>query len=75
LEVYKSLGAELKDVHLTHSIYAIATYYLVATSEASSNLARYDGVHYGHRADTTGSNLVEMYEASRGGGFGAEVKK
>ncbi len=74
LAVYKSLGAELKDVHLPHSKYAIATYYLIATSEASSNLARYDGVHYGHRAAEFGS-LVEMYEASRGEGFGAEVKR
>ena len=74
LAVYKSLGAGLKDVHLPHSKYAIATYYLIATSEASSNLARYDGVHYGHRAAEFGS-LVEMYEASRGEGFGAEVKR
>jgi len=74
LNVYKSLGAELKDVHLPHSKYAIATYYLIATSEASSNLARYDGVHYGHRAGEFGS-LVEMYEASRGEGFGDEVKR
>ncbi len=75
LSVYKSLGAELKDVQLPHSKYAIATYYLVATSEASSNLARYDGVHYGHRAADIGNNLVEMYESSRGSGFGAEVKR
>ena len=75
LAVYKSLGAELKDIHLPHSKHAIATYYLVATSEASSNLARYDGVHYGHRAEEFGNTLVEMYEASRGEGFGAEVKR
>ena len=75
LAVYQSLGAELKDVHLPHSRYAIATYYLVATSEASSNLSRYDGVHYGHRAEQFGNSLVEMYEASRGEGFGAEVKR
>lgn len=75
LAVYKSLGAELKNVHLPHSKYAIATYYLVATSEASSNLARYDGVHYGHRAEEFGDNLVEMYETSRGEGFGDEVKR
>ena len=74
LAVYKSLGAELKDVRLPHSKYAIATYYLIATSEASSNLSRYDGVHYGHRAAEFGS-LVEMYEASRGEGFGDEVKR
>jgi len=74
LAVYKSLGAELKDVRLPQSKYAIATYYLIATSEASSNLSRYDGVHYGHRAAQFGS-LVEMYEASRGEGFGDEVKR
>lgn len=74
LDVYKSLGAELKEVHLPHSKYAVATYYLIATSEASSNLARYDGVHYGHRAEKFDS-LAEMYEASRGEGFGDEVKR
>lgn len=74
LAAYKSLGAELKDIHLPHSKYAIATYYLIATSEASSNLSRYDGVHYGHRASQFNS-LVEMYEASRGEGFGDEVKR
>ena len=47
----------------------------MATSEASSNLARYDGVHYGHRAEQFGGNLIEMYEASRGEGFGDEVKR
>ena len=75
LKIYESLGAQLKNIHLPHSKYAIATYYLVATSEASSNLARYDGVHYGHRAENSGSSLVEMYEASRGEGFGDEVKR
>lgn len=75
LAVYKSLGAELKEIHLPHSKYAIATYYLIATSEASSNLARYDGVHYGHRAEEFGGNLIGMYEASRGEGFGDEVKR
>ena len=75
LDVYRSLGAQLIDIHLPHSKYAIATYYLVATSEASSNLARYDGVHYGHRSESFGGNLVDMYEASRGEGFGEEVKR
>jgi len=74
LKVYKSLGAELKEIHLPQTKYAVATYYLVATSEASSNLARYDGVHYGHRAEKFDS-LAEMYEASRGEGFGSEVKR
>ena len=74
LDVYKSLGAELRDVHLPHSKYAVATYYLIATSEASSNLSRYDGIHYGHRSTEFGS-LADMYEASRGEGFGDEVKR
>ena len=75
LGVYQSLGAELKEIRLPHSKYAIATYYLVATSEASSNLARYDGVHYGHRSEKSGNTLIEMYEASRGEVFGPEVKR
>lgn len=75
LELYRSLGAELKEIHLPHSKYAIATYYLVATSEASSNLARYDGVHYGHRTEKSVDGLVDMYESSRGEGFGDEVKR
>ncbi len=74
LDVYRSLGAEIVELSLPHSKYAIATYYLIACSEASSNLARFDGVHYGHRA-TNFSNLIDMYSASRGEGFGAEVKR
>ena len=74
LKVYESLGAKVIDVSLPHSTYAIATYYLVATAEASSNLARYDGVHYGHRS-AAHSNLIDMYSRSRGEGFGAEVKR
>jgi aspartyl-tRNA(Asn)/glutamyl-tRNA(Gln) amidotransferase subunit A len=74
LEVYQDLGAAVREVSLPHSRYALATYYLVATAEASSNLARYDGVHYGHRS-TGHANLIEMYERSRGEGFGAEVKR
>ncbi|MCA9253201.1 MAG: Asp-tRNA(Asn)/Glu-tRNA(Gln) amidotransferase GatCAB subunit A, partial [Phycisphaerales bacterium] len=54
--------------------YGIACYYLIATAEASSNLARYDGVHYGHRSEKAG-DIVEMYSASREEGFGAEVKR
>src|SRR5437667_8169978 len=60
LKVYAGLGVTVKEVSLPHSPYAVATYYLVATAEASSNLARYDGVHYGHRAAQF-SNLVDMY--------------
>jgi len=74
LDVYKSLGAKIVDISLPHSPFAIATYYLVATAEASSNLARYDGVHYGYRSKTHG-DLIEMYARSRGEGFGAEVKR
>lgn len=74
LDVYRSLGATIVDVTLPTSPHAIATYYLVATAEASSNLARYDGVHYGHRtAEKT--NLIDLYCKSRGEAFGAEVKR
>jgi aspartyl-tRNA(Asn)/glutamyl-tRNA(Gln) amidotransferase subunit A len=82
LKVYESQGAKIKDISLPHSQYAIGTYYLVATAEASSNLARYDGVHYGHRAaDLQGDieekygALVAMYCRSRGEGFGKEVQR
>lgn len=74
LKVYKSLGAEIKEVSLPHTSYGVAVYYLIAPSEASSNLARYDGVHYGHRAKQF-SNMIDMYSTSRGEGFGSEVKR
>jgi aspartyl-tRNA(Asn)/glutamyl-tRNA(Gln) amidotransferase subunit A len=74
IRVYQDLGAAIKEVSLPHSAYAIAVYYLVATAEASSNLARYDGVHYGHRSSSH-DDLVHMYSLSRGEGFGAEVKR
>ncbi len=74
IKVYQSLGAIIRDVSLPHSPYAVATYYLVATAEASSNLARYDGVHYAQRAAHY-DNLLDMYCRSRGEGFGAEVKR
>lgn len=74
LDVYKSLGAELRDVDLPHSKYSIATYYLIAPSEASSNLSRYDGIHYGHRTEAFES-MAELYAGSRGEGFGPEVKR
>ncbi len=74
VDVYRSLGAEVKQVTLPHSQYCVAVYYIVAPSEASSNLARYDGVHYGHRA-TDFENMVDMYSASRGEAFGDEVKR
>jgi len=72
--VLEKLGAKVEEVSLPHTEYAIATYYLIATAEASSNLARYDGVGYGLR--TRGeNNLVEMYKKSRQEGFGEEVKR
>jgi aspartyl-tRNA(Asn)/glutamyl-tRNA(Gln) amidotransferase subunit A len=74
IDVYRSLGAEVSEVSLPHTRYAVATYYLIACSEASSNLARYDGVHYGRRAEQF-ENMIDMYAASRAEGFGAEVKR
>jgi aspartyl-tRNA(Asn)/glutamyl-tRNA(Gln) amidotransferase subunit A len=74
LRVYEELGATVKEVSLPNSPFAVATYYVVATAEASSNLARYDGVHYGHRAPSF-DNLIDMYSRSRGEGFGPEVKR
>lgn len=76
IDVYQSLGAEVREIHLPHSQYAVATYYLIAPSEASSNLARYDGVHYGFRSENFDSkDMIDMYETTRGEGFGAEVKR
>ena len=74
LQVYRRLGATIQEISLPHSRYAIATYYIVATAEASSNLARYDGVHYGYRAKQF-DNMIHMYSRTRGEGFGAEVKR
>jgi aspartyl-tRNA(Asn)/glutamyl-tRNA(Gln) amidotransferase subunit A len=74
LKVYEGLGAKVQEISLPHTPYAVAAYYLVATAEASSNLARYDGVHYGRRTETRG-NLMDMVKRSRGEGFGAEVKR
>jgi aspartyl-tRNA(Asn)/glutamyl-tRNA(Gln) amidotransferase subunit A len=74
LEVFRARGAELIDIELPHAKYAIATYYIVATAEASSNLARFDGVRYGYRAAGV-RDLKEMYEKTRSEGFGPEVKR
>ena len=74
LEVLRARGAELIDIELPHAPYAIATYYVVATAEASSNLARYDGVRYGFRAAGP-RDLEQMYERTRSQGFGPEVKR
>ena len=69
LRVLESAGATVHSVSLPHSKYAVATYYLIACSEASSNLARFDGIHYGHRAEKF-DDLVDLYCQSRGEGFG-----
>ena len=68
------MGAKVVDVRLPSSKYAIPTYYMVATAEASSNLARYDGVQYGYRAKEY-TDLIDMYKRTRGEGFGPEVKR
>ncbi len=71
---YHSLGAEIVEVSLPHSEQAVAVYYVIATAEASANLARFDGVRYGRRAENP-RDLLEMYERTRAEGFGAEVKR
>lgn len=68
-------GAEIIDISLPHAKYAVSSYYLIATAEASSNLARYDGVKYGFRSEDDTLDLVDMYEATRSEGFGKEVKR
>ena len=73
MDMLKDAGAEPVEVSLPHTKYALPTYYIVAPAEASSNLARYDGVRYGLRVD--GDSLEEMYEATRGEGFGQEVRR
>jgi aspartyl-tRNA(Asn)/glutamyl-tRNA(Gln) amidotransferase subunit A len=76
LAVWAARGATLVDIALPHATYAIPVYYLIATAEASSNLARYDGVRYGHRAALGKEDgLTEMYDRTRDEGFGAEVKR
>jgi aspartyl-tRNA(Asn)/glutamyl-tRNA(Gln) amidotransferase subunit A len=73
IEYAKDCGAEIIDISLPNTSYALPTYYIVAPAEASSNLARYDGVKYGFRAK--GKNLIDMYEKTRSEGFGAEVQR
>src|SRR5207248_1057480 len=73
LAVLEKAGCQIRDIALPHAPHAIATYYMVATAEASSNLARYDGVRYGLR--TPGRDLKTMYGQSRDAGFGPEVKR
>jgi aspartyl-tRNA(Asn)/glutamyl-tRNA(Gln) amidotransferase subunit A len=74
VEKLAAAGAEIIDISLPHTEYAIATYYIVATAEASANLARFDGVRYGHRASAP-KDLTDHYERTRAEGFGAEVKR
>jgi aspartyl-tRNA(Asn)/glutamyl-tRNA(Gln) amidotransferase subunit A len=69
----ESLGAEIVEISLPHTEYAVATYYIIATAEASANLARYDGIRYGHRS--AGTDLLDVYAKTRGEGFGTEVKR
>src|SRR5690606_35447325 len=70
-----ALGAQIVDVSLPHTEYGIAAYYIIAPCEASSNLARYDGVHYGHRTKEPVKDIVELFSKSRYEGFGDEVKR
>ena len=74
IDVYKGLGAQIVEIQMPHADYAIAAYYIIATAEAASNLARYDGVHYGHRTPKP-KNYIEVYTKSRAEGFGPEVKR
>lgn len=69
----EKLGAEIMEISLPHTDYAVATYYIIATAEASANLARFDGIRYGARVD--GNDLTELYSKTRGAGFGDEVKR
>lgn len=77
VKLLKSMGAQVKELSLPHTEYAVAAYYIIAPSEASSNLARYDGVKYGYRANEGGEgvSLIDVYERTRGEGFGQEVKR
>ena len=76
IEMLKDAGAEVRDISLPHTKYALPAYYVIAPAEASSNLARYDGVRYGHRARLAqGDGITEMYEKTRAEGFGPEVQR
>ena len=74
IEHYRKLGCEIKEVSLPHTSSCLDTYYIIATAEASSNLARYDGVRYGHRTKSA-TDAIDLYAQSRAEGFGAEVKR
>jgi len=71
---FEDLGCNIEEVSLPHTEYAVGVYYIIASSEASANLARYDGVKYGYRAEEI-NNLIDMYKKTRGKGFGQEVKR
>ncbi|SRR5579883_5932 len=73
LDCYRAMGAQVQEISLPHTQYAVAVYYLIATAEASANLARYDGIRYGLRVEA--SDLLELYNRTRAQGFGAEVKR
>ncbi len=75
IKKYQSLGAEIVEVSLPHTDYGIAAYYIIAPCEASSNLARYDGVHFGHRTSEQVNDIVELFSKSRAEGFGPEVQR
>jgi aspartyl-tRNA(Asn)/glutamyl-tRNA(Gln) amidotransferase subunit A len=76
IEMMKDAGAVIRDISLPHTKYALPAYYVIAPAEASSNLARYDGVKYGHRAKLAqGDGITELYEKTRAEGFGAEVQR
>ncbi len=75
VEIYREMGAEIVDVSLPHTEYGIAAYYVIAPCEASSNLARYDGVHFGHRTSAAVKTIVELFSRSRAEGFGEEVQR
>ena len=74
IRVLKELGAAVREVSLPHTAYAVSTYYIIAPAEASSNLARYDGVRYGPRFDGA-ADVAALYRSTRGQGFGAEVRR
>jgi len=73
VEELQKMGVEIVEISLPHTDYAVATYYIVATAEASANLARFDGIRYGLRVE--GTDPIELYSKTRGAGFGAEVKR
>lgn len=74
VDTLRSLGAEVSEISLPHTRYAVSCYYIIGPAEASSNLGRYDGAHYGHRSDKSG-DMIDMYIDSRSEGFGAEAKR